>query len=559
MTDKITHRRDKDSTLHLMLDAKPHDRLSILMRDVVNSRSPSHRRNFLRRAMRYLNARVAQGHDPLSLFEDGTAAFREALVRWHRNESGRFAWDWDGKQVTVFWGGAIDLDMTQAVNLVLATKMLSGRRKYVDFLMSYINFEVHADEDRYDFVTEGVEDVRFRVMQWIRVELELVIDPRNGSLDSSVKVKAKSAGETINTRAVGIAGVRQLYANMATIMRLRTGPNPLDFDGWADMTRPEKAIYAKRKWPKLKIMPIYAGAQFEIDKRRWYPPIPHNPVTAGVVITNAIDASGRYFPAPLRQLLEIMRPQGNRFHDVHTTMLSAWVETDFGRYFWARNKASDKVHAKRIFIPPAIQRQMHERIDADHLSHPNPPATVKEVIERVRDGKAVWPSMAQLRELAAMGPGGLEILGSIPMFPSSRGRPYAYTTWNNYYIRPIVRSDPTARIGTSVGPVAPSPIWLRRSMYSDEVGTILRTATSEAEQGVRFKKLASDKGLASVGPIYRYANSAFPAFFAQGQSERAAEAELRMKISIGEMPSPSTKSSSHFSPAAQARRSRARA
>jgi len=527
MDKQLSTARDRDGVLAVRVNRKLHPELTQNFRQLELTLSPGHRRNYLRRAKRFCNARLRTGARPEDLFKGGIAEFRAAVFRWHRNLEGRFAWDWDGERVIVFRAGLIDADVTDALNQVLLTKAKSGRRKYVDFLMSFINHEFIEGEGPHDFMVESVPDVRSRVADWLRLKLNLKVDTRNGTIDSSWRVNSAD-DQPINTRAHGPSAVRQLYDALRT-MRLRRGSNPLDINGWDAMTPTERIIWAKRKWPRLKHMPRHAGAQFEIQSRRWYPPIPHDPILAPAIMMAAAEAYPG-FPLVLKQQLEVMALEGPRHFDLNV-MLSGWIESDFSDTLWVKNKASREEEAKRVVLPSDLQQRIHERINADHLAHGDPPATSEEVISRVRTGRPVWPSMQQVREIAAMGEVGREVLAQIALFPSSRGRPYAYSTWNNHWLRPALKAYEHGRISTTIGEIRPTGIWLRRAMYTREVGRILATCKTPQEVRQRMELLAMDKGLAGPGPIYRYAKSAFPAAFSADQVKRARESHegLRRK------------------------------
>jgi len=556
MRAALTSARNHKGDLIVRINGVEDGELACRFEEVLATRTPNSRPNYLRLALRYSNARVAAGAAPHTLFKHGTAYFRSAVSRWHKNNFGRFAWEWDGDRIIVFIDDQEDEDVTEALNHVLGSHFKSSRRKYLPFLISFINFEAEADEAAHAFVTEVADRVNYRVEKWMEEELDLVIDVRNGQPDSSVDVRSKDG--PIDHKALGIAAIRQLYEVLRNRCRLRTGPNPLDIDGLEDMGFLEKMDLARTKYGLIKRLPKYFGAQYAIKGRSFYAPVPHDPLTTYVVLKKAADELGT-FPPVLYSVLGLMDTQGPRHHDIRKKCMDAWSVSGFGDWMWADNKNSLDPEYKKLVFGPEVMAQMRCRVDKAHFASKARPMSLDELVERVQLGEYPRPSIAQLEALRAAGR--TDILARIPLFPANHGRPYSYSGWNKW----IRKATETANdgqgafIATSIGDVRPTAVWLRRSHLTERVKDAVVKAKDAKDLKSRIDVIRDDVGHRSEDAIYRYIGSIAPDLFDKLRHERAAEDRARVQALRDNIPLPNPAPVTITPLSAKSQRLRARA
>jgi hypothetical protein len=226
---------------------------------------------------------------------------------------------------------------------------------------------------------------------------------------------------------------------------------------------------------------------------------------------------------------------------------------------WADDKGLTDPEAKRVVFGPKCGESIARRVDAEHEADPDRPTSIDELARRVMAGEVARPSMAQLHALKAAGR--MDVLARIPMLPNSRGRPYGYGGWN-YWIRKSTEGangGKGAWINTSIGPVRPTAIWLRRSMFTERVIDLSSKTKDVKKLKAGLTVIRKDAGHRSDGSIYRYAHSVLPAIFADGQVRRAAEARERLAAVRQGRPVPIAQSDEvMLSDASEARRGRAR-
>ena len=487
---------------------------------------PSQRRGALKLIVAWLDSFDTNKENVVDLVRLGPQRFRMMLRNWQRNHSGRFSWDWDGSIAHFFLDNTPDEDVTDAVNCVLKAHFKSSRRKYLPFLASYINFEAVPGECPHAFITESVECVRYRFNNWLEFEQDLIVNVLNGQADSSVDVRSENG--PINHWALGISAIRQLYAVLQNACHLRPGPNPLDIDGLDEMGFQEKLELARTKFGQVRRLPKHFGSQYSVKGRVSYVPIPHDPLRTYVTMREAVDELGNV-PPVIQNLLAIMDADGPRHHDIKDKCADAWAVSKFGDWMHAGNKGSADPAFKNVVFGPAVGDQMRRRIDDAHFADAGRPSTVDELINQVNQRQFPKPSMGQLEELRTRGR--WDILAKIPLFPAAHGDAYSYSGWNRWIRRAMDRANggQGATIATTIGPVRPTAVWLRRAMFTERVKHAAAHCKDIDELKAKMDVIRMDAGHRSEGPIYRYIASIVPDLFERPRHERAAESRARME------------------------------
>ena len=291
----------------------------------------------------------------------------------------------------------------------------------------------------------------------------------------------------------------------------------------------------RTKFGQVRRLPKHFGSQYSVKGRVSYVPIPHDPLQTYVTMKEAVDELGNV-PLVIQNLLAIMDAEGPRHHDIRDKCADAWAVSNFGDWMHAGNKGSSDPAFKNVVFGPAVRDQMRRRIDDAHFADAGRPSTVDELIDQVNLRQFPKPSMAQLEELRTRGR--WDILAKIPLFPAAHGDAYSYSGWNRWIRRAMERANggQGATIATTIGPVRPTAVWLRRAMFTERVKHAAAHCKDIDELKAKMDVIRMDAGHRSEGPIYRYIASIVPDLFERPRHERAAESRARMEAGRANLP-----------------------
>lgn len=366
------------------------------------------------------------------------------------------------------------------VHEVLRFYAPSGRGAYRGFLLSFINFRMVPDEERWTFLFESVGAVRRRVIRWARETLRLTLAPA-GFNDGTFDVTRPAKVGPVNHFARAFSVVRRLYAIAQDDERqLRPVGNPLSVNRWDTWDYDRRYDWVvKRHGPKhAHYLVRSAGTFFNIRDTTTYVPPMADPEGLGERMFRAmVDLLGEH---PAADIAGVLRDDGPRWSDVAEATFEDYALSGFDRVIMGTNKngardgdTGKRIPDKPIAISVEVRDRIHSRIDAEHAANTS------------------LPSMAQLRVL--LDEGKLDELARYPLFAKPRTTSaYSYEGYRRLEQMAMAKANLTVtqrgkkRLVTSR--------WARRTLHEREWLEIHETSKDEAEIRRRLARLTHERG-----------------------------------------------------------------
>ena len=344
----------------------------------------------------------------------------------------------------------------------LGSYAVSDRKRRLRFIREELNFELEPGEPEDAIFTEDCEGAGVRRAKAHLEALKLIVVSAPG-FDGDFHVEnPKGCNNPISDRIATLRKFRETCAKHFLCPKA----NPWSITGWHDKRDTEKHDYWRRRHPKAKWGFVHAGGRFRTVNREIYPPLMEDPDQCGPTMTEAVRAYGA--PVKVLQICMTMEVSGQRYSDVAFGDTLGWSGSGFGDWFWGRNKFERGNYQKPIILHPEVRERLIEEFDC----RPHPTEEGRSLMDRVRE-------LAERNDAAARSE-----LASIPLFPSSRGTPFHYSTFNGHWFRPAMEKGGVL-IHSDQGTRRPTPGWYRHATYTAEMEEIY--ATTEHEEDIPGK------------------------------------------------------------------------
>jgi hypothetical protein len=379
-----------------------------------------------------------------------------------------------GSDWHVLQGARLDPDLTDAFRHAAASHSLSTQRKVAGFVESFLNFRCFDDEPADAFLRERFDMSRLRIDSFLEAKGFELVD--GGREDDARSVRIGTAGSN-SALPCCLSGLSRIYRRLSA-MGLRPRANPLKVDNWhlldPELKRElESSVYGRR----LEFG-AYRGSHYIVVQGASYALRMENPIGLGPRVLAAGKAFG--WPDAIYDKVTVMDDEGCRWVDCYDLNGADWgLASGLGTTLLAPNKGSRGERVKRIVISQDTATQLRNSFDRD----PRRPSF--EELQRLLDARD------------------FEALRSIPLFPSARGAPYSYHTFNNSYFRPAMEAGGVMIVSeTSIARATAHRLRAGRAQESAE--HIYREGRTDAQIAADRQALKEDLFLKSDKALHRY-------------------------------------------------------
>lgn len=354
-------------------------------------------------------------------------------------------------------------ELSLSIVSCLAGYAAKDRSRRLRFIREELNFAWKAGEPEGAIFRDDCESAGVQRAKAHLEALGLVVISAPG-FDGDFNVENPSGcNNPVSDRIATLRKFREECANNGLCSRA----NPWAITGWDKKTDGEKFEYWRRRHPKAKWGFKHAGGRFRTVNREIYPPLMEDPENCGSQMTQAV----REYDAPdaILQICLTLEASGQRYSDVAYGDALGWSGSGFGDWFWGRNKFERANYTKPIILPPEVREELIARFE----DQPHPTQEGRTLMDRLRE-------LGERRDPAAR-----RELASITLFPSSRGTPFHYSTFNGHWFRPAMLMSGLL-IHSDQGSRRPTCGWYRHAVYTSEMEEIY--ATTEDKEDISAKR-----------------------------------------------------------------------
>ncbi len=379
-----------------------------------------------------------------------------------------------GSSWFVIHGVRVDPDLTDAFRRALQGHALSTQRKVARFIEGFINFHCFEDEPEDAFILERFDMSRQRIETYLEaLGFEVTDSTRE---DDARLVRIGTAGSN-SALPCCLQGLVRLYRRLSR-MGLRPRANPMKVDNWHLMPPDVRSELEESIYGKKLDYGGYRGSNYVVVQGASYALRMEDPIGLG----ERVLAAGRAFgwPDAILDQVTFMDEDGVRWVDTYALTAADWaLASGFGRSVLAPNKGSNGERVKRIVISSDTVTQLKRSFDRDPLR----------------------PSFAELEALRAARD--FDALSRIYLFPSSRGVPFSYHTFNNTYFRPAMEKG-NVTIASETSIVRATAHRLRSARMQEEAEHIYRPGQTDEQIKAGERALKEDVHVKSDTALERY-------------------------------------------------------
>ena len=390
--------------------------------------------------------------------------------------------------------GQRDDEVGAAVAGALDSLSLNTQRRAAKFIERYLNFKLTSKSDPDANLFLGVAASRRLIKAFLQYLGYRVVP--SSRADGSYLVRPDKM-KSISSASVGLNALGRVFRHMRFI-GLREGFDPTrvdDFETWDPGQKLAMAelIFGHRQRRRQR---DYVGSFFVCQ----YPTAPALRMDDAAGLSRRVLQAGAAagWPRAIYDMVLIIGDDGPRFADTNVLTAEDWAKGSeppaFGQLIWAPNKGSKGLREKKTAITNRTKLQLAESFDLDPSR----------------------PDMAEMQAL--LDAQDFDALRNIYLFPSSRGTPYSYSCFNNYYFRPAMEEGKVL-LKTAKGLLRPTVHRLRSGRIQEEADRIFRDCKSEEEILLNVERLKRDVHLKSHA-IWRYIGPAKEKRAAAGKIER---------------------------------------
>lgn len=374
--------------------------------------------------------------------------------------------------------GRRDEDLGVSLRAALTPYSKTTQPRCAKFIEGFLNHNLGPNDDPDVALFADIDECRRRINLFL-VSRGYAVVP-SGRADGSYYTQP-DVRLCISEASVGLNALGGMYKHLR-LVGIRSHYDPTRVDGYETWS-PEQMVamtnlmFGSRQQNRAK---EYFGSFFACKYK--VAPAVRMDDAAGLG-AKVLTAGTEYgWPASIFNLVTIMAEDGPRFADAHALTAEDWANGSnppaFDQFLWAPNKKSNGVRVKTLVMSSGTLLNFRRSFDED----PN------------------RPDMKVLEDLLAADD--FEALRKIYLFPSVRGTPFAYVTFNNNYFRPAMEAG-KVQLRTAKGLERPTGHRLRSGRIQEDADAIFENCGTEKEVQLNISRLKRDVHILS-NAIWRY-------------------------------------------------------